>query len=96
MHPIKHFKTITKHRHAVIRNCFKAGIPLQGLRHDLSKYLLRNSSPAPNSIREQEAPMRLSEKNTDIPPHGFITKAEINIILNIGLITIPPKGGLCR
>lgn len=39
MHPIKHFKTITKHRHAVIRNCFKAGIPLQGLRHDLSKYL---------------------------------------------------------
>lgn len=33
-----HFKTITKHRHAVIRNCFKAGIGLQGLRHDLSKY----------------------------------------------------------
>ena len=33
-----HFKTITKHRHTVIRHCFKAGIPLQGLRHDLSKY----------------------------------------------------------
>lgn len=30
--------TITKHRHAVIRHCFKAGIGLQGLRHDLSKY----------------------------------------------------------
>lgn len=33
-----HFKTITRHRHQVIRNCFKAGIPWQGLRHDLSKY----------------------------------------------------------
>lgn len=35
---IGHFTTITKHRHEVIRNCFKAGIPFQGLRHDLSKY----------------------------------------------------------
>ncbi|MCD7775229.1 MAG: DUF5662 family protein [Clostridiales bacterium] len=37
-HPIKHFKTITRHRHEVIKNCIKAGIPMQGLRHDLSKY----------------------------------------------------------
>ena len=37
-HPIKHFKTITKHRHRVIAHCAKAGILRQGLRHDLSKY----------------------------------------------------------
>lgn len=37
-HPIKHFITITKHRHVVIKHCFKAGILWQGLRHDLSKY----------------------------------------------------------
>lgn len=37
-HPFKHFKTITKHRHAVIKHCAKAGILCQGLRHDLSKY----------------------------------------------------------
>ncbi len=37
-HPVKHFGTITKHRHAVIKNCIKAGIPLQGFKHDLSKY----------------------------------------------------------
>ncbi len=37
-HPIKHFKTITKHRHKVIANCFRAGIPWRGLMHDLSKY----------------------------------------------------------
>lgn len=33
-----HFRTITKHRHQVIKNCFKAGIFRQGLLHDLSKY----------------------------------------------------------
>lgn len=37
-HPIKHFKTITKHRHKVIAHCRRAGILWQGLRHDLSKY----------------------------------------------------------
>lgn len=36
--PFSHFRTITKHRHIVMRYCFKAGIPWQGLRHDLSKY----------------------------------------------------------
>jgi len=35
---VNHFKTITKHRHLVMLHCFKAGIPLQGLMHDLSKY----------------------------------------------------------
>ena len=33
-----HFKTITAHRHAVIRHCFYAGILRRGLLHDLSKY----------------------------------------------------------
>ena len=37
-HPVEHFKTITKHRHAVMKHCIKAGIPVQGLKHDLSKY----------------------------------------------------------
>ncbi len=37
-HPIKHFRTITRHRHKVISHCFKAGIGFQGLFHDLSKY----------------------------------------------------------
>lgn len=38
MHILKHFITITKHRHMVIKHCFKAGIGFQGLFHDLSKY----------------------------------------------------------
>ncbi len=34
----KHFVTITRHRHLVLRYCFKAGLYKQGLLHDLSKY----------------------------------------------------------
>lgn len=35
---IKHFITITRHRHKVMRLCFKVGLYKQGLLHDLSKY----------------------------------------------------------
>ncbi len=38
MQIIRHFCTITRHRHCVIRHCFRAGIGWQGLFHDLSKY----------------------------------------------------------
>ncbi len=38
MHLLKHFITITKHRHKVMRYCFKVGLYKQGLIHDLSKY----------------------------------------------------------
>lgn len=60
---IGHFKTITRHRHKVIRNCFKAGIFWQGLRHDLSKYSPTEFIPgakfyvgtrSPNEIERQK------------------------------------------
>ena len=35
---IGHFKTITTHRHLVMKLCFKCGLYSQGLKHDLSKY----------------------------------------------------------
>lgn len=38
LHPIKHLSTILKHRHKVMAHCFKAGIPIKGLLHDLSKF----------------------------------------------------------
>ncbi|MBR4587721.1 MAG: catalase [Lachnospiraceae bacterium] len=37
-HPVKHFKTITHHRHLVRKHCFAVGLYRQGLMHDLSKY----------------------------------------------------------
>lgn len=38
MHPFKHFLTITRHRHLVMKYGFKLGIGFQTLRHDLSKF----------------------------------------------------------
>ncbi len=38
MQPWKHFRTITRHRHLVMRYCFRVGLYRQGLLHDLSKY----------------------------------------------------------
>lgn len=35
---IKHFKTICKHKYYVGKYCFMAGIPLRGIKHDLSKF----------------------------------------------------------
>lgn len=34
----KHFKTITKHKWYVMKACFKCGLFIQGITHDLSKY----------------------------------------------------------
>jgi hypothetical protein len=34
----EHFKTITHHRHLVMKYCFRVGLYRQGLLHDLSKY----------------------------------------------------------
>ena len=33
-----HLNTIIKHKYEVMKNCFKAGIYLQGITHDLSKF----------------------------------------------------------
>ena len=36
-HPIKHFRTIHRHKMLVLRYCFRCGLYRQGLLHDLSK-----------------------------------------------------------
>lgn len=35
---IKHFRTVSEHRRMVRQGCFRVGLYLQGLTHDLSKY----------------------------------------------------------
>lgn len=35
---IKHFNTVCTHKHWVLHYCIKAGIPVQGILHDLSKF----------------------------------------------------------
>ncbi|MBQ4324453.1 MAG: catalase [Clostridia bacterium] len=38
IHPLRHLRTVVRHRHRVISHCRRAGILLQGLTHDLSKF----------------------------------------------------------
>lgn len=35
---VEHFRTITKHKMLVMKECFQVGLYMQGLLHDLSKY----------------------------------------------------------
>ncbi len=56
MHPIKHFRTITKHRHKVIAHCAKAGILWQGLFHDHSKYSPREFWAGAKYYKGTESP----------------------------------------
>lgn len=55
-HPIKHFITITRHRNKVISHCFKAGIGVQGLFHDLSKYSLTEFIPGAKYYQGTRSP----------------------------------------
>lgn len=56
MHILLHIITITRHRHEVIKNCFKAGIGVQGLFHDLSKYSLAELIPSSQLYQGTRSP----------------------------------------
>ena len=51
-----HFLTITKHRHEVVRLCFRAGIGFQGLFHDLSNYSPTEFIPGVRFYTGKESP----------------------------------------
>ncbi|MBO5756071.1 MAG: catalase [Clostridia bacterium] len=55
-HPVKHFITITHHRHKVIAHCFRVGIGWQGLGHDLSKYSLAEFVPGAKYYQGTRSP----------------------------------------
>lgn len=62
MNAIKHFITITNHRHVVIRHCKKAGILFQGLFHDLSKYTLTEFMPGAKYYQGYRSPNDMERK----------------------------------
>lgn len=57
-----HFRTITRHRHAVIRLCAKAGILWQGLCHDLSKYSPTEFRPGARYYQGHRSPNEQERK----------------------------------
>lgn len=95
-HPIKHFITITKHRHRVMLHCFKAGIPFQGLTHDLSKYSPTEFIPGANITLAIVRLTKRKELKKDILRRGCIIKAETAIIMNTGWITAQKQSALSR
>ena len=56
MNIIKHFITITNHRHKVIVHSYKSGILFQGLFHDLSKYTPAEFIPGAKYFRGTRSP----------------------------------------
>ena len=51
-HPFKHLRTILRHRRAVFRHCVLAGIPWQGIKHDLSRHY--DGTRSPNELERAE------------------------------------------
>ena len=62
IHPIKHFLTVTRHRNMVCRHCFKAGIPLRGLLHDLSKFSLTEFIPGVKYYQGNRSPNEMERE----------------------------------
>lgn len=90
-HFIKHFMTITRHRHKVMYHCLRCGILWQGMRHDLSKYSPTEFYREQDFISVTEVRQRAKDVNTVIQRLGCTTKEETNITLNIGQTTIPKQ-----
>ena len=64
MHIIKHFKTVMKHKNAVFVHCVKAGIPMQGLLHDLSKFSPSEFYPGAKFFLGDKSPTELERRET--------------------------------
>ncbi len=59
---LAHFKTITRHRHEVMKNCFRAGIGFQGLFHDLSKYMPAEFLPGVKYFQGDRSPNEMERE----------------------------------
>lgn len=59
---VKHFKLITKHKIEVFKLCVKAGIPLQGLLHDLSKYSITEFWESARYYNGKRSPIGSAQK----------------------------------
>jgi hypothetical protein len=62
----QHFKTITKHRMLVCKNCFKVGLYRQGLTHDLSKYSWTEFSKGCKYWQGDRSPNNAEREDTGI------------------------------
>lgn len=62
----EHFKTITHHRHLVMRGCFAVGLYKQGLLHDLSKYSWVEFSVGAKYFQGDKSPNNAEREDTGV------------------------------
>ena len=88
-HPLKHFLTITNHRHKVMFNCLRAGIPLRGLLHDLSKYTPTEFIPGAKYFQGSRSPNEGEREAYGYSKAWIHHKGRTATILNTGRTTTP-------
>jgi hypothetical protein len=54
---LRHFTTITRHKWYVMRACFKCGLYLQGILHDLSKYSITEFTASAKYFQGDKSPI---------------------------------------
>lgn len=90
-HFIKHFMTITRHRHKVMYHCLRCGILWQGMRHDLSKYSPTEFLPGARFYLGDRSPTEGERREYGYSKAWMHHMEETNITLNIGQTTIPKQ-----
>jgi hypothetical protein len=58
-HPFKHLRVVTKHRNAVFVHCVRAGIPIRGFFHDMSKFSPSEFIPSAKHFDGHRSPNEL-------------------------------------
>ena len=58
----KHFKTISKHRKVVRKECFACGLIWRGLVHDLSKYSIAEFVPSAKYFQGNRSPIEAEKE----------------------------------
>ncbi len=66
MNVIGHFLTITGHKIEVMKNCFAAGLYLQGILHDLSKYSPTEFIPGAVYYQGNRSPNNAEREDTGV------------------------------
>lgn len=85
---LEHLKTINMHKLTVMKHCFAVGLYKQGLMHDLSKYSWTEFSMGAKYFQGNRSPNDAEREDKGYTTAWLHHKEEINITLNIGLITV--------
>ena len=93
-----HLSVVNKHRFKVFSLCCKAGIPIRGILHDLSKYSPEEFIESARYFGEGKfSPIRTCKQTKGYSNAWILIKIIISIIMNTGMIMrLQSKVQLCH